>query len=482
MRLGQTSIIYFLSKIGVSIIGFFATIYFTRTLGEEIYGFYAITLALVSWLGLVKSIGFGRAIVKRMSESEEPDAYLAAGTTIKATLTGIVGVGVLIFSEQINAYVGQPVAEFVVLLLVASIFSGLVSSALKGTHRVQVYAPLSMLKEAAQSILMVLLVFIGLELTGMLVGHAAGTLIMAFVGMWVVKPHLVIPERRHFVRLFDFAKYSWLGSMRGKTFKNADIIILGLFVPAGLTGIYAVAYSLSTFLDIFGKAIKNTLFPAMSKLSTEDNNEMVGTLTTDALSFAGLFLIPGVIGAYILGDRLMLIYGTGFGIGDQVLVILLLGLIVYTYTKQLLNTLNAIDRPDLAFRANGVFIGANLALNVLLVWQIGWVGAAIATALSATVGLVASYYYARQLVPFELPTGEISRQWIAALIMGAIVYLARDIGEANLAWIDDYNAVFVVSLVGLGAAIYFAILLAISSRFRTTVDRNLPIDLPLLSP
>ena len=49
MRLGQTSVIYLVSKLAGSALGFFATIYFTRMLGEEIYGFYAITLALVAW-------------------------------------------------------------------------------------------------------------------------------------------------------------------------------------------------------------------------------------------------------------------------------------------------------------------------------------------------------------------------------------------------------------------------------------------------
>lgn len=99
---------------------------------------YAIKLALVTWLGIVKSVGFGQAIGKRMSESEGSDAYLAAGTTVKAVLTRIVAPGVLVFQDGVNTYVGQLVAELVVLLLVVSIFRGLVNSALKGSHRVYI--------------------------------------------------------------------------------------------------------------------------------------------------------------------------------------------------------------------------------------------------------------------------------------------------------------------------------------------------------
>ncbi|MBP1921714.1 O-antigen/teichoic acid export membrane protein [Halorubrum alkaliphilum] len=480
MRLGQTSVVYLVSKFGGSILGFFATIYFTRTLGEEIYGFYAVTLALVSWLGIVKSVGFGQAIVKRMSEEEEPDAFLAAGTAVKTALTLVVALGVLVFRGQVNAYVGQPVAEFVVLLLVVSILSGLVNSALKGSHRVHVYAPLSTAKQGIQSVVMVGLVYVGWELSGMLLGHAIGAALIAAVGLWFVKPAFVVPRWRHVASLFEFAKFSWLGSIQKKTFSDMDILVLGLFVPSGLTGIYAVAYALSEFLDIFSNAIRNTLFPELSKRAADDDDDMIRMLTNDALSYAGLFLIPGIVGGTILGDRLLRIYGDGFAVGARVLPILLVGVLAYSYAKQLLNTLNGIDRPDLAFRANAAFIGSNLVLNLVLVYSIGWVGAAIATATSAGVGLLFGFYYTRQHVSFTIPTGEIARQWVAALLMGGVVYAARYLGEANWAWIADYNAVFVVGLVGLGAVVYFAILFGISTEFRTTVANNLPFEIPYL--
>ncbi len=476
MRLGQTSVIYLVSKLAASFLGFVATIYFTRTLGEEIYGFYAVTLALVSWLGIVKTVGFGQAIVKRMSEGEEPDAYLAAGTTIKAVLTVLVAIGVLLFREHVNAYVGQPVAEFVVLLLVVSVFSELISVALKGSHRVHVYAPLSTVKQGGRSVAMIILVFLGWELSGMLLGHAIGTAVIAVIGLWIVRPTVVIPRWQHITQLFDFAKYSWLGNMRKKAFSDMDIIVLGLFVSASLTGIYAVAYTLTKFLDIFGSAIQTSLFPELSKRSAASDTEMIRTLTNDALSYAGLLLIPGIVGAAILGDRLMRVYGDGFEIGARVLTILLVGILAYSYNKQLLNTLNAIDRPDLAFRANAIFIGANIILNVALVYSIGWIGAAIATASSAAIGLVFGFYYTRQHVQFQVPVGEISRQGAAALIMGVVVSGARIVGESQ--WIAAYNELFVVLLVGLGALVYLIVLLIISKRFRTTVSRNLPVDFP----
>ncbi|WP_255192167.1 polysaccharide biosynthesis C-terminal domain-containing protein [Natronobeatus ordinarius] len=477
MRLGQTSVIYFISKVGGSAFGFVATIYFARVLGEEVLGFYALVLALVTWLTLVGSIGWTGAVTKRVSEGNEREAYATAGAIIIAALGVSVGIGVFLFREQVNVYVGRPVAGFVALIVLTVLFRSLLFSTLKGYHLVHIYAPLSTIKLGVRSVAQIALVFLGFGLTGLLVGYIAGGIFAIVVSVIVLRFRPAIPDREHFSSLFDYAKFSWLGSIRGRTFDQVDIVVLGFFVSAGLVGIYSVAWTLSKFLDIFGSAVSNTLFPEMSEIAAKNEPESVSGLVEDGLAFGGLIIIPGLVGGTLLADRLMAIYGEGFVDGQVVLPILIASLLVYTYNKQLLNTLNAIDRPDLAFRANAVFIVSNLVLNVALVYTIGWVGAAIATASSAAIGLVFGFYYTRRHVGFSVPLEEISKQCVAALLMGVVVYAARVIGEPHP--IAAYNEIFVVALVGLGALVYFLVLLTISSAFRTTVSRNLPFDVPL---
>ena len=482
MRIGQTSVIYFLSKLVGSVLGFFATIYFARVLGETVLGQYALALTVVGWLAIGGQVGFSGAITKRVSEGNEPDRFIGAGFIVMSILSGIVILVVLIFRSSINNYVGQDVHLLILLLILILLYKSVVFSSLKGSHLVHIYALLASGFQVIQAIIQILLVAIfGLGLMGMLWGYASAYVIVATIGFWILGMRPSLPNREHIISLYEYAKYSWLGNIRGKTFSSVDIAVLGFFTTQGLIGIYSVAWSLSKFLDIFGNAISSTLFPEMSRVSSDQDADATAGLVEDALSYAGLILVPGLIGAYVIGDRLMRIYGPSFVSGTEVLAILILALLIYTYTMQLLNTLNAIDRPDLAFRTNAVFVISNLSMNIVLIWQFGWVGAAIATAMSAAVGLILAVYYTRDLVPYSIPYLEIARQWIAALVMGGIVFAAREIGEVNLTWINDYNAVFVVMLVGLGAAVYFAVLFGISSRFRTTVKNNLPFDIPVLT-
>jgi O-antigen/teichoic acid export membrane protein len=140
--------------------------------------------------------------------------------------------------------------------------------------------------------------------------------------------------------------------------------------------------------------------------------------------------------------------------------------------------LNGLDRPDLAFRVNAVFIALNAGLNLVLIPRHGIEGAAAASVLSTGVSLGLAYYVLSGLITFRLPYGELSRQVVAALAMGVVVLGARELLSST--GMVNNNAIIVVSLVGLGAGVYFLTLLVISTEFRATVDRNLPVDVPFL--
>jgi O-antigen/teichoic acid export membrane protein len=125
--------------------------------------------------------------------------------------------------------------------------------------------------------------------------------------------------------------------------------------------------------------------------------------------------------------------------------------------------INGVDRPDIAFRINAVFIAVNVGLNVLLVWQYGWFGAAVATILSSAVILVLSYRAVNELIGSpRFPLVGISRQIAASTVM-ALAVIAVDRA------LPIQNMYVTVALVGFGAAVYGCVLYAMSGRLRTKV-------------
>lgn len=478
MRIGQTSLVVFLSKLVSSALGFLGTVYFARVLGAEVLGLYALVIAAVAWLKLGGSMGVGTAVTKRVSEGDEQGAYVAAGLLSTLAIGGVVSVLLLIGREYLAAYVGEfdtyvavSVVWFVLALLAIKLFYTLVLAVLEGERKVHLAGLLAPVRIGVATLVQIGLVIAGFSLAGLLVGYGVGGVLIGVLGLLYVSMSLDRPRKRHFRSLYEYAKYAWLGGLKSRSFNDVDILVLGAFVPSALVGVYAVAWSIAKFLDLFGTAVSDTLFPEISRATADGDDAAVSQLAEDSLAYGGLIVIPGLVGGLLLGDRLLAIYGPEFVQGTAVLGLLLLATLLYGYQKQLLTALNAVDRPDLAFRINLAFITINAVLNVLLIWQIGWTGAAIATVVSAGIGLALAYAALTDVLAFRSPVGEIGRQWVAAGLMGGGVWLLLE-----LAGTAGVGALIVVpAAVAFGAGLYFAALLFISDRFRRTAQRNLPL-------
>lgn len=486
MKIGQTSIVVFLAKLVGSLLGFISTLYFARLLGAEVLGVYALVMTVVGWLNIVGKLGIGNAALKRISEGKEQGEFLAAVIAWLVVFSGILSVVVFIAEPAIQSYidgfekyVDYSVVLFIIGFLFVQFFFGTVRIVLKSERKVHLSGLLQPVNIGARSLIQIVLVIAGLELLGMLLGYLVGGVLVGIVGLYWVTIRPARPSKRHFKSLFGYAKFSWLGGIKSRAFNDVDILMLGFFVQTSLVGVYSVAWSVATFLQLFSSSIRSTLFPEISYTSAQETKQAAADMVEDALTYTGLVAIPGLIGGTILDERLLRLYGSEFEQGVAVLWLLIAATLVYSYQTQLTNALNGLDRPDLAFRINAVFVLVNAILNLVFIWQFGIEGAAVATLSSAVVGLALSYYTVQSLIDFDVPTSEPGRQAVAAICMGGIVFTCnRIIIQANLI---NNNALTLFLLVGGGAGVYFLTLLAISSSFRATVDRNMPVSLPYVS-
>ncbi|WP_248896410.1 flippase [Haloplanus halobius] len=481
MRLGQTSIVFFLSRITASLLGFGATLYFARELGAGPLGIYSLVLGVVAWLSIAGTMGVPAAVTKRVSEGDERGQYVTAGAVLVVALLAILLGGVVLFRGWINTYVGFPAATFVGLILLVSVLAQVILSTIQGLHLVQIQGLLSPLQTGVRSGLQIGVLFLGGGLIGLFLGYAAGHFVALLVGALIVSRHLDTigrPTREHLRSLIEYAKFAWMSNLRSKTFNWVDIIVLGFFVSSSLVGIYAVAWNIAQFLILFSSSIAVTIFPEMSQLAAKEDPQATADLFEKSLSYAGLLLIPGVVGSLVVGERLLRIYGGEFTQGVAILALLVVASLIQAYQDQVLTTLNAVDRPDIAFRVNALFLVGNVLLNLILIYVYGWVGAAIATGLSAFLSLVAGATYLRTIVAYDLPLTELSKQWVAALVMGIVVYGLRTL--ENTMGILRHNVATVLLLVGVGAGVYFTALVVLSEQFRTTIRENLPVLEPYL--
>jgi O-antigen/teichoic acid export membrane protein len=476
MRLGRTAAIVFVSKFGGSLLGFIATVYLARALGAEVLGYYAVAIALLSWLKLGGNLGVSNAVTKRVSEGRSQSAFFSAGVIMVVVFGVVASVFVVVFQGFVNDYIGVNVSTILIPLILSGLLISIVSAALKGENRVHVAGLLTPLNVGITSVFQIGLVFLGMELMGMFVGYLVGEIAVGLIGAALVSVGITIPKRRHFESLFEYARYSWLSGLESQSFNDVDTVVLGALVNPSLVGIYSVAWSISQFLSLFGRSVRSALFPEVSRAEAEENEDQVSRLAHNSLAHIGLIAIPGFFGSLVVGDLLLGIYGQEFVQGELVLSLLVLAVLVYSYQQQLTGILSGMDRPDVTFRINAVFIVTNLCLNVVLVVWLDWVGAAIATVISTLLGTTLAFRRLKRLIDFETPVVEIGQQFGSAGVMAVAVVAVRRVIEGE--WIFSNYFVLLLALVSLGAGVYFLILLVVSSRFRQTVSDNLPFRIP----
>lgn len=467
MRIGQDSAIAFLSQVATSLFGFAATVYLARTLGPGPLGIYYLVTATVIWIKAPIGAGIENAVKKRISESEQQGEFLAAGLALQLAVLAVISLLLFLLRDVVTKYLRGIDVSLVILILTATLVFSLVTSVLDGLNRVHLSAVLSPLDRAVRSAFQISLVVFGFGLAGLLYGYIVGAVVAVVVGVAFVGVRLRRPTISHIRSLLSYARYSWLGGLSSRAFSSMDTLVLGLFVVDSLIGVYVVAWNLASILAVFGTSVRRALFPRMSALSGDDKRDEVETLMTHGLRYSGLFLIPGLVGGLVVGRTVLSIYGSEFSTGYSILVILIIARLFYGYSATFTTALNAIDRPDTTFRIDVLFVITNIGLNLILVSQFGWIGAAFTTAISAALVLGYGYYAVQKFLDVNIPIVDILQQAVAAGAMGIVVYGGRGYTSKSI--------LSTIVLVFVGAFVYIVALMSISSTFRSTVCSNLNI-------
>ncbi|MFA1612253.1 oligosaccharide flippase family protein [Halobellus rubicundus] len=464
MKPSTTSLVQFATKLFVTTIGFIGTIIFARELGSSTLGIYFLAVAVLSWLEFIGQLGVSSAIRKRISERESPDEFFSAGVILQLSILLLLVGFLFVIHPYLNEYIGADVGLILISILVVKTIFNLIGSGLRGQHRVATASLLDLSSQAIRTTFQIVLISLGFGLLGLLVGYAAGfTLaIVGGVALLSLKYQPARPKIEHFRRLLEFARYSWLGALKTRTSAWTDTIVLGFFVAPDLIGIYEVSWNIATVLALASQSISSALFPTMSELSTKNRDNEVRSLLEQSLIYAGIVAIPGAVGAILIAPDLLHFYGSEFTKGGLILALLSIFAIFSSYEGQLQNGLSALDRPDLAFRSNALFISSNLIANATLVVTFGWIGAAIATMISMLISLGYAFYAVRHVIGASVPYRELGYQGIAAGIMGLVVTSVESM-------ISAYPYYYVLISVGIGVIVYFTVLLSFSSRVRSKV-------------
>lgn len=169
-----------------------------------------------------------------------------------------------------------------------------------------------------------------------------------------------------------------LDYLNGRT----EILVLGMFLAAGMAGIYNAAGRLAA-LGLFALTAFNAIFaPVISDLHHRREWERLGTLYKLVTRWTLVVAMPVLILQVVFAPALMALFGPDFVEGATALRLLSLGQLVNLATGAVGVMLIMTGRSALTLFNSVLMVGGALALDVLFVPRWGLNGAALAGALT----------------------------------------------------------------------------------------------------
>jgi O-antigen/teichoic acid export membrane protein len=225
-----------------------------------------------------------------------------------------------------------------------------------------------------------------------------------------------------------------------------DMIMIHHFIGETETGIYAVAVRLVTTPLFVASLVGLAMYPTLSRTSEQDIAQH-NALFLSTLKWLGILGTTGAVLVTVIGDRLVVIFfGDGFASSGMLIrwmgILFFLGCVIVPYWRLLFAT----NREIIQLRIQGISVGLNLILNILLIPAWGAFGAVWASIISEVFLAIMLHLSCAKFVPAPY-VAMASRLFLAGGFSIATGMLLRDF----LPW-PILLMVTIASLVGASLA------------------------------
>lgn len=283
-----------------------------------------------------------------------------------------------------------------------ALVSGALLGLLNGLREMKQHAAATILQSVLMVIITVALIYYGFGVAGAVIGIVLSSVCNCLFLIFVSRNYFEISFNQYVAttkKVLKFgAKILAAGSIN-EINNQLDLILIGFFLLATDVGYYAAAVGLSRFFWIIPLSVQKITYPATSSYWSGNNHSALNTMLNGSMKYCTIILVPIGLGVgFFAEDIIITLFKEDFVYAVLPLQILLIGTVIRGSIAQPIGgSLMGIGRPDLALKMIAIIATINAILDIILIPQIGIVGAAIATTISLAggafinLGLVVKY-------------------------------------------------------------------------------------------
>jgi O-antigen/teichoic acid export membrane protein len=413
-------------------------LYMTRDLSKNDVGLFRISVALFELLQIVALVGLGQAMTRFVAVFRaDRDRAAVLGTIrlglIVTTVSSVlVGAALFLASPWLSETVyNKPdlvtPLRFVAFAIPPGVLTAVSLAACSGFRTMRPNALIGlMLDPILRLVLIVGALQLGLGLDGVFWAFVIipyVTCLLALLWLFVlargpqVRPRI---ERRQIMR---FSSVAWVATFTTQGLLWLDLLILPAYISAAELAIYSVATSIVVLATFAMSPISQSLAPRIADLTRRKELRRLAIAYQAAASWMLRFSLPFFAIILIFPRPLLGLFGTGYGAGAAVTVILALGKLSDVATGPCGTMLNQAGHNKLALIDNVVILVLNVSLNLILIPSHGIRGAAVAWTVSLLGVNVARAIQVRRRVVPAWPFNEGTPKSLAAFAWSVLAAL-----------------------------------------------------------
>jgi len=397
----RMAMIAFAIRVVSAAIAFVSQIILARLMGEFEYGVFVFVWVIAIILGNLSCLGFHTAVIRFLPQyrtAGADDAIMGLAATarifsmLSATLIAGSGIAALYFlGDRIESHYVQPL--FVGAFVLPMIALG---DVLDGTARANGW-PVYALSPTyiVRPLLILAFVACAIGLGRLADANTAILAALAAAYFTTIVQFVVVTRKlrsRFPARRFEIHFRTWLMVafpiflIEGFYFMltNADVIIVGLYLPPEKVAVYFAAAKTMALVHFVYFAVKAAAAQRFSGLVSGDPVALaVFARQTVQWTFWPSLLVGGLV--IMAGPFLLSLFGPAFQDGHMIMVVLFAGIIAKAMIGpgEVLLTMAGEHKICAAIYATA--LAANLVLNVMLIPAWGLLGAATATACAMVI-------------------------------------------------------------------------------------------------
>lgn len=384
---------------------FFATVYISRIIGVENYGKIGFVTAIMVYFDMFSNLGLETYATREVARNEDKLTYFVDHTISIRILMSVLLFGILLASNLVID--GSPEIRNLLLLYGLNLFfkAFAINWSFAAQHRMEFYGLAQVILESVYMAFLFVIVKDPKDLYYVPISFVIGTSI-AILFSWFIQW-----KRMKRIR-FSYDYHTWKGMLKisvpmilshmvMRIYFNFNIILLGFMGREREVGLYSAAFKFIFLLIAVRHILITVSYPLLSKYFVESKAKLA-LVMQGFIKIAILFALPVTTGGIILAPELVqTVFGSEFGDAGPILQILLL-----TYLFMMINVVypisqNAFNRQNTYFRVSLINSGANIIFNLILIYWLGLIGAAIATVLTDLLSLILYKRESNKTIPVK---------------------------------------------------------------------------------